>query len=488
MSEQTVIPTHLTNAETNSKENDFFPKRFRIKLLCVILASISSISCIYFFIDYLYGIRAMDLIFGYDGGYTARDYVMRNALQNGSHYTKNSERVAVQKSITADNTLKYYKNERIAVTNINFGKECSGQIRLKYNIGPVPDGKMLSAYGIDSTGQYVSGYKTCFRTYFKEVPQYKTRIDYWGEKETFFVGYKTEPVSLPYKEALYQRYNYSICLSTFDIGEYLSYFTDENKIYNKLLNNVVFQIKEEGLTFEEKSIDGHRAVIYETQDEMPIRRVIFCANERMYMLETKSTHNLSQLSDGYCSNLNLSTYRIIGGWKKYVIIPLGLFLLFSFFTSTIYWKKKGVINTRAPKMAKFNFILLVISMISLCCCITCEYATCPSQYPGLSSLFVVSVFVNSLMIAWLLCKSRESYSGDYIVPQWMKRIVYEKIIKVRNRKLFLSFVVYPVIILIATPLCFFCIIYMFAIILFIRLVMYFKQWYGWLNTGCTERR
>ncbi|MBO5233740.1 MAG: RDD family protein [Prevotella sp.] len=480
----TVENNDITTKDVSPNLLSAKSKRSRVKLISIIILSLCSVGCVYTYIDYLYGIRALDLVFGYaaDG-----EYIMRTRPQNGQCYTKNSERIA---TIRGQDGETYYDKERVTTTNgTKLGTDSTGADWLKKDLGPIPVGDKISSYEIYGTRSYVVGYNTYRSEYYYNVPQYRVYRDYWGDLQREFTGYKRKVGYEPYYEPVYQRYNYSRCFSTYDIEEFFSVFSKDEDVYKKLLDNVVGQLENTyGLTYEEDSIKGHRAIVYDTHDEIPMRRVVFCANKRMYILETKSTHDLFQLSYGYCSNLDLSPkYKIKTGWKDYVMIPLVSFLLISFIISVIYLGRKTIKNSSAKKLAMFNILLLILSMIGICFCIKAEYMTYPAVNPGITSMLTISMFTNALAISWLFYKARAPYSVDYAVPQWMKQFVYDKFAKEKSRRLFLSFVLYPVIICIATPLCLYGLIYAVAIILLIKLTMYFKRWSEWLDADNTNK-
>lgn len=450
-------------------------KMTRVKCVITILLSLCSIGCIYSYIDYLYGIRALDLISAYISG----EYVNQYKLQNGQYYTKNSERVAKTERVT------YYNNERIGTANnTKLGIDSTGSNWLRKDIGPIPVGRKISSYEIYGKQWYFDGYNTY--SYYENIPRYQQYYDEYG--------FPTGEVKVIYKkrkryysEPIYQQYFFSRCFSTFDISEYVPLFSNEEEVYNKLLDNITLQLKKSyGLTYEEGTIKNYRAIIYDTQDGMPMRRVIFCANKRMYILETKSTHSLSELSYNYCSNLDLTTYDKKKEWYTNVMTPFYGFVVLSFIISLLHfsWKKTG--NTNARKFASLNFIMLIICMISLYFCISYEYDIYPAEFPGICSIFTISIFINSLTISELLFKSKKPYETDYLVPQWVKYIIYDSFKKERSKRLYLTFVIYPVVFLISTPLFLFGFIYAIIITIFVKFIMQLCRWIKWINESNTK--
>ena len=71
---------------------------------------------------------------------------------------------------------------------------------------------------------------------------------------------------------------------------------------------------------------------------------------------------------------------------------------------------------------------------------------------------------------------------------WMKRLLYDKLAEERSRRLFLSFVIYPVIVLVATPLCEYAVTYAIVITLFTIGVIYFNKWSAWLDAGTKDKK
>lgn len=265
---------------------------------------------------------------------------------------------------------------------------------------------------------------------------------------------------------------------------------NEDSVYKTILDKIANTlINVYGITPKEDSIKGHRAIVYDVQDEIPMRRVLFCANERMYILETKSTHDLAVLSYNYCRNLSLNpVYKIEMGWRDKVQIPLCVFFVCVIFTVLLNFRTKGFKNLIGKKIVIFNSLLLVVSMVILVILIESEKNVYPCVYPAWSTMLSISIFFNSLTIAWLMTRSKTEYMTDFVVPIWMKRLFYDKLVEERSRRLFLSFVMYPVIILIATPLCEYAIAYAFVITLFTVGVVYFNKWNTWLDADSKEKK
>ena len=454
------------------------------KAIVFVLIVILSLCSIYTYTDYLYGIRALDLFTGYlDKG----KYIDRYTIQNGYYYTKNSERIVARDQVD----YAYYEDERIGtLEGTKLGTDSSGVSWLKRNLGPIPIGEKISSYEIYGTKSYVAKYIPYKYCYSYREPQYKRVYDYWGYSRTVLAGYKNVKRYATGYDPVYQKYKFSRCFSTFDISKELSFFSNEESVYNTILDNIVSTlINVYGITPKEDSIKGHRAIVYDVQDEIPMRRVLFCANERMYILETKSTHDLAVLSYNYCRNLSLKpVHKIEKGWENKVIIPLCVFFACVFLAVVFNFKPRGFKNILGKRIVTFNSISLIASMVVLAVLVESEKNVYPCLYPAWSSMLSMSIFFNSMIIAWLMIKSKDEYVTDFVVPLWMKRLFYDKLVQERSRRLFLSFVLYPVIILIATPLCVFAIVYALIIMLFTIAVVYFNKWNSWLDADSKDKK
>ena len=464
--------------------------RNHIKIIVFVLIILFSHGSIYTYTDYLYGVRALDLFTGYlSKNYEDKyefEYINRYTKQNGYWYTKNSERIAI-KEIPG---FTYYEDERIGtMSETILGKDSSGVNWLKSDLGPIPIGKKISSYEIYGTNSYITGVEPYKRAYYESVPQYRKKYDYWGNDKTVFVGYKYVKKYTTDYRGIYQKYKYSRCFSTFDISNELSFFSKEEGVYNTILDNIVNSLKNDyAITPIEDSIEGHRAIVYDVQDEMPMRRVIFCANERMYMLETKSTHDLDKLSYSYCSNLNLTPiYKIEKEWDNKVIMPLYVFFACAILGIVLNFGRNIFRNSLSKRIVIFNSVMLIVSMVVLRILIGVEQNVYPCVYPAWSSMLSVSIFFNSLVISWLIMKSKTEYTINFIVPTWMKRLFYDKLTEERSRRLFLSLVIYPVIVFVATPLCEYAVVYAIVITLFTIGVVYFNKWSAWLDAGNKDK-
>ena len=463
-----------------------------IKTIVFVLIILFSLGSIYTYTDYLYGVRALDLFSGYLDKNEYEDryefkYIDRYTLQNGYWYTKNSERIAIKDRYG----FTYYEDERIGtMSETILGKDSSGINWLKSDLGPIPIGNKISSYEIYGTKSYIVGHEPYKYSYYDRVPQYRRIYDYWGDYETVFAGYKYVKRYATGYQPIYQKYKFSRCFSTFDISNELSLLSKEESVYNTILDNIVNSLKNDyAITPIEDSIKGHRAIVYDVQDEMPMRRVIFCANERMYMLETKSTHDLDKLSYNYCRNLSLAPiYKIEKGWNNKVIMPLYMFFACAILGIVLNLGRNIFRNSLSKRIVIFNSVMLIASMVVLRILIGTEQNAYPCIYPAWSSMLSVSIFFNSLVISWLIKKSQTEYTTDFIVPMWMKRLLYDKLAEERSRRLFLSFVIYPVIVLVATPLCEYAVTYAIVITLFTIGVIYFNKWSAWLDAGTKDKK
>lgn len=438
------------------------------KFIFVFLILISCVS-VYTYIDYLYGIRALDVFTGYtDNGKYNEIYT----LQNGECYTKNSERIYYTRKRT---DIEYYPKERIATINGTIlGKQGAGSSWLRKDLGPTPLGTEISSYEINTTKSYISSYIPYTAT------RYYRPIFGWKEISETYTDY--EPV--------YTKYKVSRCFSIFDISKELPLFCNEDSIYHHLLDQIVQELQNYGIVPIEGTVKGSKAIIYDTYDGIPMRRIIFCANERMYMLETKSTHNLEGLSNDYCSNLDITAiYKLEEGWYTGVVMPL-ICILFVYLLihilKTIVARKVQKANKMAKKLYSYNYISFVISFVALCWFVSKEYDVYPCQYPYIVSLISLSVIFNIMALSWIIKKYGSEYSVDWAITPWLKKHCYTKLKQEKSRRLYLSIVVYPVIVLCATPLCEYAIVYGFLITVIMMIVVYYNKWSEWLNGGTTE--
>lgn len=442
------------------------------KILCTAMIIIASISICYY-TDYLYGIRALDLITGYSplrlwhGTYNKWNGQEKRGLKGEWHYepseyiniskhkfaefkTKNGER----KKYT-NKSYKYYADERIAVYGSNtLGSDTLKHKWLNTDIGVLPAGKIISSYEKDSMIQ----------------------------EDHYYYGF--------YYDRHYEkiRYNCYQCFSTFDISDKILEYDDESKAYNTILDSIKDKLQRVyNISVTEDTVDGCRAISYCVRDVIPLKRVIFCANERTYMLETKSTKKMDELSDSFCKKLEVKTYEKRFEWKYKVVYP---YCIMIFCIMTVLLLNIGRIsnktckNIQARNIALFNMTLLIASIVTLYFFIAEENTS--SAYmanPGISSLLSISILLNTITIAWISDKGKSEFKVDYLIPNFLRKNVYAKIKKDINKRLFLSFVIYPVVVLIATPLCGYIIMYGVLMALLVALAQYFAKWKEWLKAG-----
>jgi hypothetical protein len=359
------------------------------------------------------------------------------------------------------------------------------------DFGTLPYGKFISIYEGFGSDSYMAGYQPVTRYRTVQVPRYRT-VDYgYGITDRYFDGYDYKNVPYQDYDPVYLSYNWQYALSVFDISDYLSIFENDDSVYSKYLSEIETQLK---ANYDYKShyttAAGRKAFVYYTDDGTPIKRVIFCANGRAYLMETKSILNIDNHSEIACADLNVKDFGVPQKDKSSIIwyfIIIGIACLLVMCYTYFHQKSIGWVNKSAHKYYLFSIGSVIVNLCIAACqsygLYTDWYAT---AYSGLVLVgsFVTAVLLSLPLSVFYNIKSKKSYSINYIVPSWLKKRIYDKINNDVNKKLYLSFVVYPLMIGSLLPLGFYVmLVYAIPVLILSSVIFYVSRWFNWINSS-----
>ncbi len=453
-----VIKQNITKKETQCP-----PKHKFISKLLLIMIVILSFFCVHQLLNYFLG-----------------DYF------NTDNYSANTQTKNLQRKHQLSRNLITYDAERI-LSSEQLGDTVSSQQWLDNDLGNLPSGKYISSYYGTRSDYYYAGNRKVTRYYSERVPRYRT-VDYgYGFKERYQDGWDWKQVPYTDYEPVYKNYYWSYALSSFDISAQVSLFENEDSTYSKYLRNIEQQIT---ANYDFKNhytkVGGVKAFAYYTTNGLPIKRVIFCANKRAYILETKSTHDLDKHSGEIAGIINIKNYNINENDRNTLLTYFICFVICITILCVCFANhKKELIRN------KYSNILSKIAILSAC--INClifawqMYSLFTVYSVNFEAAIVLilssfSVLLIDIPLFWYYSKkSAEDYKYDFIIPTFIKKYIYDKINNEVNKKIYLTFVGYPLMVVSLIPLGLVLLPYVILSLLVSTLAVYLSKWSAWLG-------
>ncbi len=393
-------------------------------------------------------------------------------------------------NIKRRNSINYkcfrYENERFRSQD-SIGESPSNIKWLQFGIGSLPTGKYISTYVGSGKDKIYAETKKVTRHSKRPVPNYKT-INYgYGYKETYQDGWKWEEYSYTDYEPVYKDYTWYYAISSFDISDRLSLFCNEDSVYSEYLKEIENQlVSNYGYKYVYTKVKGKKALKYTTYDGVPLKRIIFCANERAYVIETRSIGKLNEHSEEACSKIILKNFDISQKDNKYMtcaIIGLlgGVILLLSL----IKWqKRKGeFLNKKAHKLFRLSILSAFINLF-LSFYVVYKFYIIFDISETLAYILVFSLlscFIISIPLVNFYGSRENILSPQWIIPSWLDNSVYSNIKTDFYKKLFITFVVYPLMVISLVPCGIIILYYVIPIIIFSIFLVYVNKWAHWLS-------
>ena len=399
-------------------------------------------------------------------------------------------------------------------------RETKDNTVLLREIGPIPNGKFISSFAGEGEGTY--SYREKYRAYGKRAIHYMAKEprryfdgsfmrDYWGhviyedvEKVKWVTGpywaYKTKQA--PFK------YTYS--LTTFDLSDSISSNTPDS-VYEKLTqqfaglltsyNHYKFSPSQwkcnnygDWATFYGEILPKNRqGIAYEATDQhdTPVLRHVYYANQRAYMLELHSKHQLESQAEWALENVTsfyLQDYNdkvfmkllfIILGCLSLVVLGLACLLMPRFL------RKKEINTLGASKwLCRYINIVYIIN-------VACVFADIWPIYTGkliqdsywwkIFLLFLCAVVMNIFTKMYIVNKLKTGSGFDYLVPKWLKSYLRKRHATEAEYKSVVVFLLYPFLVLGNLPLGLCVIGYVLPASLLSIVLLEFRNFSKWCN-------
>lgn len=403
----------------------------------------------------------------------------------------------------------FFKDEQISVlkNSPNIGEKQNEDITDRREIGPLPDGRFISAYVVEGTDHYYEPYK-----YFINLP-YTTKVPYYdkyGFPKYRYVSQNRQEEMSGNKRIIFK---YKRSFSVYDISNQISFFENEDSAYHRLLNDFEsklytykkwkfdpFKIKSNFIKdqFGEYYKNRLDAISYETISQNGIKtlRSVYFANKRAYVLEIQSNHQLKQIANSFLSYL--TTINLLNDNKAIVtkiisgFIATILLAIFFVYFYIKHYRKLPVRNILAKKIGKYTFYMIVINVIIvLWIAIKFFWSSnlflfyYENKYVDLGVVFCLTMATLIIMdlniCPYLYNKSKKGYQYDFLIHDGLRPYFDSRLDNQQEKKTLVSLLYYPLFILGSMPLGILILVYVlpFALVLFV--VLEARHLYRWIN-------
>jgi hypothetical protein len=213
-------------------------------------------------------------------------------------------------------------------------------------------------------------------------------------------------------------------------------------------------------------------------------RTIFYANEKIYLLETRSEYDATKDANEILKNFaiyNPLKYKMTIEAK--VSLPYLLLILFALIIIllTNIIPKSQIKNKYALTMLRILSAIMMTSTILVTIqwhlLYTGSYANVTETY---IVFYIMSIIISYSLMLYMRSKCKQDFSFDYIIPHWIKLYMDNRKITNSEKLLFVIFIGYPFY-LTSLPWGTFVFIYIIPVFLIFILTCEFRILYIWVN-------
>ena len=408
------------------------------------------------------------------------------------------------------NIFDFYDAEGFCLlkNRMELGERLDADIPNRKEIGPLPDGKIISAYVKNGEIIYNEPYE---HEYYIDVPYYK--FDPQGLID--FSKVTTHHKRMSETRYIKRSITYDMIFSVYDISDLFSIFESRDSAYKRIRNGFLSKLNEydnweyNPLDYKSDLIKASYRQSYEGREKaisyntittggtIAIRSIYF-ANKKAYVLEVHSNKRATEIANSFLSNittLDLSGYNKRVLWR--VFYGLYVFMAFSLILFLICrnkYKRKPVINKIANVFFRYtlcmtfvNFaILLFIHVIRVKLITNNEYLHEPIFYDldlrvwAYMTILSLTLF-NLLPCIFLYWKCKTKKGFCFMVPKKLMSYIDDRVDNSKERKTLVLLLFIPLFLLGPIPYGSLILLYVipFAIIIFI--VLEVRKLYRWIN-------
>lgn len=361
----------------------------------------------------------------------------------------------------------------------------------KTEYGTIPDGKYLITEEGTRKSRYNTGRQVKKVGYtYERVPKYR-RIDYgYGLRDRILDGYEYEPKQYTYYEDVYNSYNWAFAISTYDISDQFSWYSNNDTIRKNYISNIEKQLK---ANFDVLYVRNNDFMLsYYIYDEQPMKRMIFCRNKNAYLLEVKSIGDLDEQSSQIFEQLHFKKDNplVLLTIKRITLFLLlfALILLLQLIT-TKRFQKQEIKNKVANKIYVIGAICNIITVCIIIMYFMFNFIHYADKIKdGSAILQTVYLFVCLLTLGLPCCSFinaaiDKQHTVDYIVPKWLDKIAYGRIENPVAKRAFIALVAYPIMTFHVIPFGYYALFYTLPALFISVILVWSKALLLWIKRG-----
>lgn len=322
----------------------------------------------------------------------------------------------------------------------------------------------------------------------KFPPDNDFSLPYISADAKFLSKYSIKGSEYEYDYYSYSRYyHYVNEITTFDISEMMKRYIFEYTEYDRILKEIEVALRSEDFDPQYTTINGKKALKYYINSGTPTKRLITCANKRLYFFETQSElgYKLEEMSYRYCSQFFFNSFHT----GKYVI---SYFLSLIFYFLIVIGFSLYSCNGKVTKN-RYALSLFVLSIVSFIINIVIasyqayglftDLIACNSSVYVLAGSLLTVVCVSTPLCVFYWKKSKELWKSDYIVPLFLKN-QYDYIKGKVKKRAYVLYICYPLMALSLLPLgIYIVLLYCVPILIICSILIWFNKWRNWAKAS-----
>ncbi|MBR4571954.1 MAG: DnaJ domain-containing protein [Prevotella sp.] len=382
--------------------------------------------------------------------------------------------------------FKTYDDETFSIIKgkISLGERTVVEEPDRKEIGPLPEGKFISAFIKEGTDTYYYEY-------------------------SYPVGYNEPYGYFGYKSA---EFKYTTNLSVYDISDQISLLEREDSAYLRMMKDLKSRVTEyknwsfnpldgkaPSTLLNNKFYEGRgNALTYVTrsQDGRATLRSVYFANKKAYVFEVKANHKLLEIANAHLANITTADIKSFNNSVLFRIILLPVLiciLTFIFIVTCIKpYIKTAIKNKHANTLYKWAIWMTIINIVIMMFITIWSFSNSDFQfvYYGKKCIYldvvgyitIATLVIMSLLICpYLNNKRKEEHRFDYLIPNKLQTYLDSRLDNVQERRALVSFLCYPLFTIGVMPFGIFILAYVIPFSLILTLLFEIRHLFRWIG-------
>lgn len=382
--------------------------------------------------------------------------------------------------------FKTYDDETFSIIKgkISLGERTVIEEPDRKEIGPLPEGKFISAFIKEGTDTYYYEY-------------------------SYPVGYNEPYGYFGYKSA---EFKYTTNLSVYDISDQISLFEREDSAYFRMMKDLKSKVTEyknwsfnpfngkaPSIFLNNKPYKGRgNALTYVTrsQDGRATLRSVYFANKKAYVFEVKANHKILEIANAHLANITTIDIKAFNEnvLFRIVLLPILICVLAIIFI-VIYikpYRNNTIKNKYANTLYQWAIWMTVVNVIIMVLITIRSISNDDFQfvYYGKKCIYLdvvgyvtmATLVVMSLLICpYLNNKRKEEHRFDYLIPNKLQTYLDSRLDNVQERRALVSFLCYPLFTIGVMPFGIFILAYVIPFSLILTLLFEIRHLFRWIG-------